>query len=592
MIVFDLETYYSDEYTLKKLTTEAYVRDPRFETLCLGWHDTRNGDGGIVRHDALKTPYWRDKLSNEVLCAWHAHFDGFVLHERYDIRPRLWVDGMLMARYVFGADASVSLAAVAERLGLAGKTVPYQDFKGLRLDELSGPTLAALDAGCLRDGELTRRIVDILAPDVPRRELALIDMTVRMYTEPQLVLDAPLLTRVIGDDAARRESLLVNCGVEAEQLRSQSKFVECLRALDIEPEFKTGKNGPIPALAATDAFVQELLAGDHGDAAQALAEARLAHKSTIGSTRAQALLDVARRGGLPVYLRYFGAHTGRWSGAETLNLQNIPKAGPLRQAIRAPRGYELVTCDLSQIELRVNAYLANHAILIMALAEGRDIYADFAGLVWGRPITKGDPERQIAKVVVLGSGYGMGADRLHRVLRNGGYDVSEIEARRLTDVWRAANGPIARAWKEAWAGCEALAGLRSELAFYACRLRRNELILPDGTRIPYRLEYDRTENGWKRTTRRGWRWFRGCTLVENIVQGTARGVLGDALVRIKNETGLWPVLSSHDDASWLVPSGEGADFAAYVEAKMSIAPTWLPGIPLGAEARIGETYGG
>jgi DNA polymerase I-like protein with 3'-5' exonuclease and polymerase domains len=83
------------------------------------------------------------------------------------------------------------------------------------------------------------------------------------------------------------------------------------------------------------------------------------------------------RGRLPVPLNYYGAHTGRWSASKGsgLNLQNLKRGSFLRKSIMAPDGYTLVVCDLSQIEPRVLAWLADYEALLNIFSSGQDAYA-------------------------------------------------------------------------------------------------------------------------------------------------------------------------------------------------------------------------
>ena len=110
-------------------------------------------------------------------------------------------------------------------------------------------------------------------------------------------------------------------------------------------------------------------------------------KSTLERTRAQRFVDIAQRGTLPVPLNYYGAHTGRWSASKGsgLNLQNLKRGSFLRKAIKAPEGYSLVVCDLSQIEPRVLAHLADHQALLSIFSSGKDAYSAFGAQMFGIP---------------------------------------------------------------------------------------------------------------------------------------------------------------------------------------------------------------
>ena len=70
---------------------------------------------------------------------------------------------------------------------------------------------------------------------------------------------------------------------------------------------------------------------------QNLVAARLGTKSTLEETRTQRFIDIGNRGSLPVPLKYYAAHTGRWGGSDNVNLQNIPRKSVLKQSIWAPK---------------------------------------------------------------------------------------------------------------------------------------------------------------------------------------------------------------------------------------------------------------
>ena len=164
LLVLDFETYFSDDYTLKKMTTEAYIRDPRFETLgCgfIGLKDIVTGEplpptwcNGPDLHYPFDTVDW----SNTAVLAHHAQFDGLILSHHYGIKPRFWYDTLSMARLMLGVHLSVGLDNLARHFALQGKTVPYNEFRGKRFADLDRGLLGRLGAGCLHDCELTLTI--------------------------------------------------------------------------------------------------------------------------------------------------------------------------------------------------------------------------------------------------------------------------------------------------------------------------------------------------------------------------------------------------------------------------------------------------
>jgi DNA polymerase I-like protein with 3'-5' exonuclease and polymerase domains len=142
---------------------------------------------------------------------------------------------------------------------------------------------------------------------------------------------------------------------------------------------------------------------------QALVAARLGNKSTLEETRTQRFIDISKRGLLPVPIRYYAAHTGRWGGDDKINLQNLPSRGPnakaLKRSIIAPEGQMIVEADSAQIEARVLAWLAEQEDLVTAFANKEDVYKKMASKIYGvqeEDVTK--EQRFVGKTTILGAG--------------------------------------------------------------------------------------------------------------------------------------------------------------------------------------------
>ena len=176
LITLDFETYFDTEYSLTRLTSEEYVRDPRFKAHCVGirWP---NGDVSVTSGKELKS--YVDWSKTAVL-AHHAHFDGLILSHHYGLRPAFYFCTLSMARLVFPHVKSHSLGALAKMLGLEEKTVPYESFKGVR--DLPPDLYNRVADGCAQDVELTYAIFKRILPYIPPEELRVIDLTIRMFT--------------------------------------------------------------------------------------------------------------------------------------------------------------------------------------------------------------------------------------------------------------------------------------------------------------------------------------------------------------------------------------------------------------------------
>ena len=317
IICADAETYFADDFTLSKMTTESYIRDHRFEVH--GWA-IKWGEDYEPRwytHEQAKVIFAAEDWSDTAIIAHHAQFDGLILSHCYSVRPRFWFDTLSMARLLLGNHLSVGLDSLARHFNLAAKTVPYALFRGKHWRELPESVQQQVAAGACHDVSLTWSLFQILGKSFPREEFQVVDATVRMFSEPVLRGDIDLLAQVWEKESHEKADRLAELGITAADCQSADRFAELLRNEGVEPETKLSKttDKEIWAFAKTDEFMRELCEHDN-PRVRALAEARLGQKSTLMQTRAETLGWMARRGPMPVYLRYCGAHTTRWSGGD------------------------------------------------------------------------------------------------------------------------------------------------------------------------------------------------------------------------------------------------------------------------------------
>lgn len=399
VVTIDFETYYDKDYSLSKITTEEYIRSPLFEVIGVGVKVNNGPVDTYSGSDVGKFLRSLDYSDKAILCH-NTMFDGAILSWKYGIKPRFWLDTLSMARPLHQATVGGSLKALAQyyELGQKGEEVVHAMSKRRR--DFSPAELAAYMRYCANDIDLTYALFKKLCKGFPAAELRVIDATIRMYTEPTIELDVDKLTAHLVGVQLGKQQLMDSLGGKGKDIiMSNDKFAKLLRKRGVEPPTKisgtTGKE--TYAFAKTDLEFAALQ--EHPDPViQTLVAARLGLKSTLEETRTTRLLSVAARGRLPIMLNYYGAHTGRFSGGDKLNLQNLPRGGALRHALRAPAGYKIVSCDSSQIEARMVAYIAGQADLVQQFREGRDVYSEFATKFYGRPVSKADKvERHVGK---------------------------------------------------------------------------------------------------------------------------------------------------------------------------------------------------
>jgi DNA polymerase I-like protein with 3'-5' exonuclease and polymerase domains len=609
LVTVDFETFYSSHIGFKKQTTEEYINDPLFQVIGVG---IKVDDGVTTWHageDAGKALRAIDWASSAVLCH-NTLFDGAILTWRYGIKPAYLFDTLSMARAVHGVEAGGSLAALAERYALGEKGTEVVNAFGKRLEDFSPEDLAKYGEYCINDVELTYKLFHKLAAGFPESELDLIDMTLRMFTEPQLQLDDALMVDRLEAIQQEKHDLLTQLtdelGTNEEGVRkilaSNPKFAEILRTFHVKPPMKisstTGKE--TYAFAKTD---EEFIAlQEHEDPfVRLLCAVRLGTKSTIEESRIERFINVGKRnkGSLPVPLKYYGAHTGRWSGMDAVNLQNLPSRDKakkaLKNAIIAPLDSVVINCDSSQIEARVLAWLSGQDDVVDQFARGEDVYSIFASKVYGFEVSKEFPtERFVGKTCVLGLGYGTGAAKLRHTLATQppGADIELEESERIVRLYRDSNYRIVDLWGECNQTLRDLCagvGKPYYLGKHKCVIVCDEgLKLPNGMYIRYKdLRAD--GRGHVYSSRKGPVNIWGGAMVENVVQALARIIVGEQMRWISKQYRV--ALTVHDAAVLVVPETELSAAKEYVELCMSTPPAWAKGLPVACELKFSESYG-
>jgi DNA polymerase len=450
---------------------------------------------------------------------------------------------------------------------------------------------------------ITYDIFKILAKTFPTKELKVIDTTLKMFIQPSLVLDKTMLEEHLENVKNLKAKLLDSAQADIDDLMSSDRFAELLKALGVVPPTKisarTGKEAW--AFAKTDEEFKALL--EHTDPrVQALVSARLGNKTTLEETRTQRFIDISTRGLLPVPIKYYAAHTGRWGGDDKINLQNLPSrgnnAGKLKKSIRAPDGYMMIDCDSSQIEARTVAWLAGQNDLVEAFDKGEDVYKIMASAIYGKDVEEiSKDERFVGKTTILGAGYGMGAQKFQVQLKTFGVEIEADEANRIIQVYRKTYDKIPELWKQAQKCVEAIVDKKASTfgAVDAVKFDPIEggFLLPSGLWQRYDgLErvYD-TEGKvqYQYKTRKGAVKIYGGKVVENLCQAVARCVIAEQMLLIGKRYKV--VLTVHDAVACLAPKEEVLEAQQYVEECMKTRPTWAQTLPLSCESGVGKSYG-
>lgn len=594
-VFLDFETYYDNEVSLKKMSTEEYIRHPGFLV-----HSVAMAiDDGPIRY------FYGDNIAKalvvcqgQIVTAHNAKFDAAILNWVFGIKPALIVDTLSMSRALLGpAVKSHSLDSISEYLG-HGSKVEGELVKTMGVTNLTEDQHRALAVYAKQDVHLCREAFRSFMPHFPKAEYRIVDWCMKAYTQPKLLLDGPLLEQAVVDIDIDRA--MVTAMFDEKRLVSNPQFADMLREHGIEPPLKISKTTGYPTFAFAKNDNEFLALLEHpNQAVRTLVAARLKLKSNIEKTRTAEYADRATRGPWPVSLEYSGAQTThRFSGSEG-NPQNLGRGGVLRESICAPEGYSIITADFAQIELRITLCLAGEYLALADLESGADLYCTLATAIFGRRITKADKrERHIGKSAVLGCGFGMGKDRFLDYVRNSMPDFTPAEAELAVSTYRREFAGVTRLWRQ----CEKALGILAvkntnfnisnacDLPLGVCPLTgAASITLPSGLRLKYpglKLGAD----GYTYSSGKfGPKFIFGGALLENIAQALARIIMTTALARVSK---LYDVVHTvHDELVMLVKDEDVEQAKVFIAEQMTIQPDWMPSLPLAVELGVGKNYG-
>lgn len=637
LVVADIETFWSVDHSLTKMSPIAYVMHPDTEIISLalkvGSGETQVAFGEANVLNLLNSVNWDDAL---VVAHNMSGFDAMILAWRFGIRPKMWGCTLAMARPIHGVTVGGSLSKLVTHYGIGVKdSTALVQTKGKHLKDFTPEEIKSMGVYNKADTDQCAALFHILKKHFNARELWHIDTSIRMLVEPQFVVDRPMLEVAASIERVKKHEALLELysvlradpvqqvtdafdGVDrAEYVRStvasSAKFADLLRSRGVEVPMKPSPTNPektTPALAKTDeAFIA---LQDHEDPVVALAaRVRLDVKSTLLETRIQAFLDASEAAGgkLPIPLHYCGADTtGRWSGW-AYNPQNLPRivvgkpksSDALRNCMKVPKGCVVGVADLSGIELRVNHFLwkvPSSMALFQASPDKADLYKDFAARLYNVLLEEvAKEQRQIGKVAHLGLGFGAGPGAFRKVAKTmGGVDISETEAMSVTYKWREEYMQIVEGWKTCHSSLPYIlngdeAAIDPWGLTHTCR---EGIRLPSGRLIRYpelrRERVDGKSEWWYGSGRKTARIYAG-KIDENIVQALARDIIADNCYEFWRMTGLRPQLMVHDELVYVMPEGEAEAMLGCLQKLMRTPPKWWPELVTWSEGDIAGSYG-
>lgn len=664
-LVLDFETYFDQDYSLKKMSIIEYITDPHFEFTGLGIKINTEestfipGPKVVWAIERLQKKFG-GSFHNATVAVKNSKFDILILTKKFDLYPPYVIDVEDLSRY-YDSRMSHKLKDLAKLFKLKAKGDTNQ-FKGQHCTEIDW---LAMKEYCLGDVEIEYELFKILLPmlDNPEIELPLMQHTLNLYLKPTFNLDHDLAKKIHNemdnslDQDIKKVEWILKYTTKTKKtiediLRARSIFPKILA--DVLPEgekvpMKTGKKQMIPALAQEDVAFQLLLA--HSDEkVRNLCKAKAACASwPLHQAKVQSLIRQTEcfGNGIHIPIKYYGAHTGRWSGTQKWNPLNLggkgrgkpihPLIGKVRHTLLAPEGYTLLIADSAQIEARELAWVSGQNNLVKGFSDGQDIYSTFATRLFGEEVRKptdGDsPEaakiltirRGFGKDAILGCGYGMGTNtffdrcRQNATLRplfdSGEYDWDFIN--KLIKTYRTTYAQIPKFWKTIEKCFRWVTKYPNEVMTYFIDedgkphmgqkkldfILENKnrqhcgtlnfwkegsttiIQLPSGRRLFYR--YATVDKDGKIKYIHGYLW--GGTITENIIQAICRDLLAGWLLECERQ-GIRIILHTYDELVGCVPEFNAKENLQKMINIMNTGPDWAAGLPLDTEGEISSHF--
>ena len=636
LLTLDFETYYGRGYSLGRSDTNTidYITDDKFKIHCVGVK-VDDEDVEIFREDEMAEfeQFLLDLTRSGEPIALVCHntaFDGIILHHHFNWHPDYYVDTMSMSKGMF-VGASASLKALSKRLWSADSGKRKGDELALSKDiyDLPRELMDIIANYCLQDVKLTYDAFRVMYEHFPEDEMYLIHAHIRMFCEPWLRVDTKITQEEIDAQVTEKRAAYKKSGLPLTVLSSNPKFGIYLETQGFDLPVKENAKGEwIAALGQKDWEFLKFMAA-HPELADVFAARKYA-KSNIQESRARRFLSTAKKfnGLMPVPLKYYGAHTGRSSGGEALNLQNLPRINPndatsgrLRRSLCAPDGYSVIVSDLSNIEARVLAWLSGNTELMELYLTGGDPYLLMASKIYNfdynDALTRKSEKsfkamRNVGKVAVLGLGFGMGVNKFWVTMNTGPMGMDPIpttidEAKHIVGLYRETNFPVVDYWDRCDEIINQMLSGNTALTFGPLEIHNNNIILPNNMALQYpnlcmkedirghSFQYSPELNQYGELKTRKYLW--GGTLTENIVQALARIIITEQAIAIEKHLddtyGLDQarlVHMVHDELIVVGPEKYAEAIYKSMIAIMSTPPSWALDLPLTSEGGWANNY--
>tara|TARA_R110000868_G_scaffold238912_1_gene493417 strand:+ start:2610 stop:4601 length:1992 start_codon:yes stop_codon:yes gene_type:complete len=655
-VFIDFETYWSQTHSLTKINPIVYCRHRDTELIScgvkLGKGRTNVTFGEANIKAMLKSIDWSDKY---VIAHNNIGFDAMLAAWRCGVKPAKWGCTLAMSRPLHMLNVGGSLSALVKQYNLGTKDAAVLlKTQGRNLKDFTPAEVKSMGVYNATDVNQCATLFWKFLPQTSRRDLQLIDMTIRELVEPEFEVDSELLIRTLGEERERNKKSLIDLAVQmglakgtilepligspdeatlmevvnhlsggvdalAESVRvelaSSPKFAARLIGWGVTPPMKMSvvTRKETYAFSRTDQEFLDLQEHDN-PLVSAAVKARLNVKSTLLESRINSFLEVSKAmgGKMPIAKTFYAAHTGRWGGSMGLNQENLPRiprdktgaiihkpTNALRMCLRAPKGKKVVVADLSGIELRLNHYFwkTPYSMALWNEDAGADLYRAAGAIEYNcKPENVTKDQRQFEKIKALGLGFGAGAKTFRRVAKTlGGIDITQTDAEAAVTSWRLKHSEIVRGWKKCHAALQAIYnGSRMEIDDWGlCYTSKDGIHTPRGMiRYPnlHQELADEQLEWWYGEGRNRTRIYAG-KVTENIIQHLGWIKLGDDAIEIEKQTGLFPKHTVHDELVYLVEDSKAQQHLDIVQAVMRTPPVWWPELVTWSEGDIADSYG-
>lgn len=638
----DIETYSS--VSLKTQGVHKYVASDDFEILLLAYSLDHQEVECIDIASGEEVPVWLINAltdPNVLKTAHNAKFEIACLNWWWDLKMDVsqWDCTMIksaMLGYPLSLDQVAKAMGLTEQKDREGKaliryfTVPNKGVRKLPAhDPGKWARFKAYNINDVVVEQAIRRQHDFFKIPKTERDIWVLDQKINNVG---VMLDLQLVEQAIALNKINSERLLIEA-VGLTSLANPNSPKQLKEWLTTEMD--------TPVNSLTKENVKELIGDNNDETVGRVLEIRqeLA-KSSIKKYKAMLEYVDDKHRAKDLFQLWGAQKTGRWSG-RGIQLQNLTKtmedldrarailktgnlellemlygnlsntlSGLIRTAIVAGPGKELGISDFSAIEARVLAWFAQEIWRLKVFQGDGKIYEASGAHMFKIPASEVVGNiRFKAKTAELALGYQGGVGAIVRMetmgLKTG---LLPEERQPLVNTWRAANPRIVRFWYDLERA--ALLAVESPGRTYKMfglvfGVKHNTLFikLPSGRYLSYVKPFIKN-NSFDRPAVHYWgidqdtkQWTvqdtYGGKLAENVVQGTARDLLADTMLRL-DKLGWCIVGHVHDEIITEITEsdqrGEDNPYAGALNTVMSAPVSWAPGLPLAAVTTVSPFY--